>query len=203
MSIDSVFSSLLHRGRLHRAASRNRELAREIQTLEKIDGFGRKWSAANYVGGYSSYSSLDKLHLTSPHFADLQQALEPHLRHFVRKLNWQLLGGKVQMTTCWVNAMGLGTYHPMHTHPGSVISGVYYVQVPRASSPLKIEDPRLSLMMAAPPRRASAPKSERNYLLLAPKPGEFVLFESWMRHEVPPQREQSRRLSVSFNYEWR
>jgi uncharacterized protein (TIGR02466 family) len=37
---------------------------------------------------------------------------------------------------------------------------------------------------------------------LTPKPGEIILFESWMKHEVPPNRTEGERISVSFNYDW-
>lgn len=200
--IETVFPSLLYRGRVNRAQKFNVELSREIAALEKIDDHGRAWSKLNYVGGYSSYSSLCQLHHTSPNFADLEKLLKPHIAQFVKKLRWNLLGRKVQMTTCWVNAMGKGSYHTLHAHPASVLSGVYYVDVPRGSSPLKIEDPRMSLFMASPPRQASAPEAQQNYLMIEAKAGTFVLFESWMRHEVPPHRATQRRLSVSFNYEW-
>ncbi len=112
-----------------------------------------------------------------------------------------MTGRKLEMTTCWANSMGAGTYHTMHTHPMCVLSGVYYVALPVGSSVFKIEDPRLGLLMAAPPLKRTAPAFRQNYIRIQPKAGEFILFESWMRHEVPPHRTKQRRLSVSFNYE--
>jgi uncharacterized protein (TIGR02466 family) len=200
--LESVFPTYLYRGSFASTTVFNRELAREIAALESIDTHGVRWSRENYIGGYSSYSSLCHLHQTSPNFAELERRLAPHVRKFVRRLNWDLLGREVRMTTCWVNAMGNGTHHTLHLHPASVLSGVYYVDAPKGSSPLKIEDPRMGLLMASPPRKTSAPEQEQNYLLLPPKAGHFVLFESWMRHEVPPHRGSRRRLSVSFNFEW-
>jgi uncharacterized protein (TIGR02466 family) len=32
--------------------------------------------------------------------------------------------------------------------------------------------------------------------------GKVVLFESWLRHEVPPNPRDAERVSVSFNYHW-
>jgi len=32
--------------------------------------------------------------------------------------------------------------------------------------------------------------------------GTVVLFESWLRHEVPPNRVNSERVSISFNFNW-
>jgi uncharacterized protein (TIGR02466 family) len=200
--IETVFPSYIYRGQKANARKFNTELAREIVALEEVDHYGREWSATQYVGGYSSYSSMCNLHQTSPNFGALEKFLRPHVRKFVAKLGWNLMGREVRMTTCWVNAMGPGTYHTLHVHPSSVLSGVYYVDVPKGSSPLKIEDPRMGLLMASPPRRASAPPSSQNYMLLDAKAGGFLLFESWMRHEVPPHRGRDPRLSVSFNYEW-
>lgn len=202
MAIDTLFPTYLYRGKLANSAKFNRELATEIGQLEAMDSYGVEWSRVHYVGGYSSYSSMCNLQMTSPNFAELEKKLRPHVKSFVKKLNWNLLGREIKMTTCWVNAMGPATYHTLHVHPSSVLSGVYYVDVPKGSSPLKIEDPRMGLLMASPPRKSSAPKSEQNYLLIEPAAGQLVLFESWMRHEVPPHRAQKRRLSVSFNYEW-
>jgi len=203
MSAQLVFPTFIYTGNLGAAGKRlNKDLAGEIETLEQIDKHGRQWSKKNYVGGYSSYSSMTKLHQMSPHFEDLEKRLRPHIKKFVNKLKWDLLGRKLDMTTCWANSMGYATHHTLHSHPLSVISGVYYVSVPKGSSPFKIEDPRIGFMMNSPPRRASAPPREQNYLLLKPKPGDFVLFESWIRHEVPPHRVRQPRLSISFNYEF-
>ena len=203
MSIQMVFPSFIYKARLSpsRRDRLNRALQLEIAQLQAVDQYGREWSRTHYEGGYSSYSSLANLHHTSPNFGELRAWLQPHAERFARALNWDLGRRKLQMTTCWANAMGFGTHHTLHLHPMSVMSGVYYVNVPPRSSPLKIEDPRMGLLMAAPPRKTSAPANQQNYLKIAPKAGEFILFESWMRHEVPPHRGKQTRLSVSFNFE--
>lgn len=201
--VETVFPSYIYRGQLShsQAAKLNRDLIREISALEELDIEGRRWSHTHYQNGYSSYSSMDQLHLTSPNFGELEKLLRPHIRRFIKALKWDLSRGKPSMTTCWANSMGQGTHHTLHTHPLSVISGVYYVNMPKGSSPFKIEDPRMGFFMAAPPRLASAPANEQNYLSVLSKPGDFILFESWMRHEVPPHRGSQPRISISFNYE--
>jgi uncharacterized protein (TIGR02466 family) len=32
--------------------------------------------------------------------------------------------------------------------------------------------------------------------------GRLILFESWLRHEVPTNRVAAERISISFNYNW-
>lgn len=201
MGVKSVFPTFIYQSRIS-AGGLNKELKREIEILSEIDKAGRVWSRKNYVGGYSSYGSLTKLHRTSPNFAELEKRLKPHVRAYVKRLNWDLMGRKLEMTTCWANSMGHACHHTLHSHPLSVISGVYYVDVPAGSSPFKIEDPRLGFLMNSPPRSPRAPAEEQNYLVLKPKAGGFLLFESWMRHEVPPHRQKRPRLSISFNFEF-
>jgi uncharacterized protein (TIGR02466 family) len=35
---------------------------------------------------------------------------------------------------------------------------------------------------------------------LAPQPGTALIWESWLRHEAPPNAANSERIPVSFNY---
>ena len=106
------------------------------------------------------------------------------------------------MTDCWANVMPAGVVHSLHLHPTSFISGTYYVEVPKGAGALKFEDPRLGLHMATPPRRADAPRSFHSFVSLPARAGDLVLFESWLRHEVPPARFSGERISISFNYGW-
>jgi uncharacterized protein (TIGR02466 family) len=81
-----------------------------------------------------------------------------------------------------------------------VVSGTFYVATPPGSGALKLEDPRLPMMMAAPPRHAGAPEAQRSFVYLTPTPGTLYLWESWLRHEVTPNTGRAERISISFNY---
>lgn len=108
------------------------------------------------------------------------------------------------MSSCWVNVMPAGAAHSLHLHPLSVVSGAFYVAVPKNASPIKFEDPRLDRFMAQPPRSPKAPLAMQPFVTLTPREGDLILFESWLRHEVPPLKPGVRgeRISVSFNYDW-
>lgn len=180
----------------------NRELADECDALRHADLAGQRWSGRNYPGGYTSYGSHDKLHAFSAMFQTLEKALHPHVRGYAGLLGYDMRGRRLEMTDCWVNMMAGPVSHGLHLHPLSFISGTYYVQVPRGSAPIKFEDPRLDRLMAVPPKRADLPRRERTHYTVAPKAGRLVLFESWLRHEVPPSFTARERISVSFNYRW-
>jgi uncharacterized protein (TIGR02466 family) len=163
---------------------------------------GRRWSDAHYVGGYTSYATHSKLHRTSATFAELERRLARHARAFAARLGYDLRGRVIEMTDCWVNVMPAQVSHGMHLHPLSFLSGTYYVRTPRGSAGLKFEDPRLSKLMAAPPRRADAPPALRSFVTMPVRAGTVMLFESWLRHEVPASRLAGERVSISFNYAW-
>jgi uncharacterized protein (TIGR02466 family) len=83
-----------------------------------------------------------------------------------------------------------------------VLSGVVYVTVQPGAGALRLEDPRLPLMMAAPPRRADAAEPNRAFVTLQPAEGDLYIWESWLRHEVLAGTAKAPRVSVSFNYAW-
>jgi uncharacterized protein (TIGR02466 family) len=204
MAIHALFPTLIYHCPLAKVIGRQfgRTLADECRALAVSDAAGRRWSARHYLGGYTSYGSLDRLHLVSSVFSGLRKRLDPHVKAFARRLHYDLAGRSLAMTDCWLNVMPAGVVHSLHLHPASFISGTYYVEMPKGAAALKVEDPRLSRQMAAPPRRAGAPPAFRSFVELPAKAGDLVLFESWLRHEVPPARYAGERISISFNYGW-
>jgi uncharacterized protein (TIGR02466 family) len=204
MAIQALFPTLIYRAPLAMSARPRfaQTVADECRALAASDAAGQRWSARHYLGGYTSYGSLDRLHLVSSVFAALRKRLDPHVGAFVRRLHYDLRGRSFAMTDCWVNVMPAGVVHSLHLHPTSFISGTYYVEVPRGAGVLKVEDPRLSRLMAAPPRSAHAPRAFRSFVEVPARAGDVVLFESWLRHEVPPARYAGERISISFNYGW-
>lgn len=201
--IRTLFPSFVYEARLApRWQKLNRELRTEARQVRAADAEGRRWSKANYAGGYTSYGSLDQLHRMSSTFGDLQKHLNRHVRGFVKHLEMDIDPSELQLSTCWVNIMPAGVSHTSHLHPLSVISGTYYVETPAGGGDLKFEDPRLEAFMASPPRKATASESNRRHVRVKPKPGQVILFESWMRHEVPANTGTKERVSISFNYDW-
>jgi uncharacterized protein (TIGR02466 family) len=164
------------------------------------DAAGRRWSRDHGYGGYTSYASLNDLTRRASIFAELERALVRHVTAFARELEFELGGRKLVLDSLWVNVMNKGAIHAPHIHPHSVISGTYYVAVPPGSGTIRFEDPRLPLMMAAPPRKEKAKLANRLFVDVTPKPGMLLLWESWLRHGVETNRASGRRISISFNY---
>ncbi len=203
-SITSLFVSKVYRQDLPPASSRRllSELERAALMLAVEDGAGIAWAREHDYPGYTSYASLNDLTDRDPAFADLKEVLDQSVAAFARELDLDLGGRRLELDSLWVNVLLPGGYHTAHIHPHSVISGTIYVVVPKGASALRFEDPRLEMMMAAPPRKAKAREDNRSFVSIAPKPGTILLWESYLRHEVPVNHGRSERISVSFNYRW-
>lgn len=200
--IESLFPTSIYRSTLPKRGFSGDFLPRlrsDAGKIEKIDPAGRKWSQTHYPNGYTSYGSLTNLQSISSNFLQLQEWIGQEAGRFSKSLRWDLQGGSLTMNSFWINRMGKGAHHSFHLHPHSVISGTFYLTLPREKntepSCLKLEDPRLSQMMAAPIR-------PQLFVELQPKEAELILFESWLKHEVPHSKTRQDRVSVSFNYSW-
>ncbi len=180
------------------------KLVREVEmvslSLAHDDRAGLKWCETHGYPGYTSYASLNDLPWRFPEFARLVKVIDRHALTYAKSLHWDLRGTKPRCDSLWVNVMPEGGSHTSHIHPNSVISGTCYIAVPEGAGPIVYEDPRLGFLMAAPPRRKDAPPEFKNHVSFHPKSGTIMLWESWLRHEVPLNRAEGNRISVSFNY---
>jgi uncharacterized protein (TIGR02466 family) len=174
------------------------ELAHSIRSLARDDVAGRRWSKEHRYAGYTSYASLNDLPKRDPAFAELAKLLTRHAAVFAKDCTFDL--GKPRLDSLWVNLLEAGGQHSGHIHPHSIISGTFYVEVPKGSGPIAFEDPRLPMMMAAPPRTPEAPEELRTIIKVEPRPGLLLLWESWLRHEVLAGAGRGERLSISFNF---
>jgi uncharacterized protein (TIGR02466 family) len=204
MTIHRLFPTFVYANALQtRGANEfNRQLLKECRQLRHDDAAGRRWSAENYPGGYTSYGSVHWLQRISPTFKALENKLGRHVKAFASAVQWDLTGRDLKMTDCWINIMPKNVVHGLHLHPLSTLSGTYYVRAPRGTPGIKFEDPRLDRFMAAPPRKPSATREARLWGTFPAEAGHVVLFESWLRHEVVANRVNAERISISFNYNW-
>ncbi|HET7816824.1 MAG TPA: TIGR02466 family protein [Sphingomicrobium sp.] len=175
------------------------DLAHSIRTLARDDAAGRRWSSEHRYPGYTSYASLNDLPKRDPVFAALSKLLTRHAAAFAEACAFDL-GRKPRLDSLWANLLKTGGNHGGHIHPHSILSGTFYVEVPPGSGPIRFEDPRLPLMMAAPTRRKDAVEELQPFVTLEPRAGLLLLWESWLRHEVLAGSDRGERLSISFNF---
>lgn len=202
--ISSLFVTRLYRAALseHGKAVDAAELETSCLVIAQDDEAGQDWCEANGYPGYTSYASLTDLAWRFPIFKDLVKVLDKHVAAFSEDLEFDLEGKKLKLEDLWINILPQGGTHSSHIHPHSVISGTTYVAMPDGASALKLEDPRSARMMAAPARKKDARQKLQTFVYVAPAVGDVLLWESWLRHEVPMNMADGERISVSFNYGW-
>ena len=199
--VDHVFSTPLYRAKLGgpRPKAFLDDLRISCRSIAQDDTAGQNWSDQAGYKGYTSYASLDDLPVRDPTFADLCERLKPHLVEFAGAVDFDMRGLRPEVDSIWINVLEPGGTHTGHIHTNSVISGTLYVDVPDGASAIRFEDPRLAMMMAAPPRKARAEAHNRPFIYVQPTPGTVLLWESWLRHEVPVNMAAEDRISISFN----
>ena len=130
------------------------------------------------------------------------KALDAHVAAFAEDLEFDLEGRKLVLEDIWINILPEGGIHTSHIHPHSVISGTTYVQVPpgaavdQAGGPAPRDDDGRAEPQKGVPRGVAA------FVYPGPAEGDVLLWESWLRHEVPMNMDEDDRVSVSFNYRW-
>lgn len=199
MAIQMLFPTPLWRSALDDAGLLA-DLAHSCRAIAADDAAGRRWSRTHAYRGYTSYASLNDLPARDPAFADLARWLVRQAQAFAAAAHLDMGGRKPRIDSLWINILKPGGGHSGHIHPHSSISGTLYVEVPPGAGAIRFEDPRLPMLMHAPPRSADAPPEQRNFVHVEPAAGTLLLWESWLRHEVMPSAAKADRISISFNF---
>ena len=89
----------------------------------------------------------------------------------------------------WATVHAECCWHDLHSHPGQLVSGVFYLSVPEGAGKITFYDPRGPL-----------PPFDDTYQIL-PREGDLLIFPSWLPHLVTSSRTDpsSPRVSVAFN----
>ena len=119
---------------------------------------------------------------------------------------YEPLSGSLSTKNFWININGYGAYNSIHTHPSSVLSGVFYVSIPKDEDCGAINFYRnqaesyaiKSLGTGKTISNSNTPHSmlERWY---EPVENRLFLFPSWMPHDVGVNKSNQERISISFN----
>ena len=109
---------------------------------------------------------------------------------------------QVSMINAWININHKGNSNQIHTHPRSILSGVYYVKTPKECGNIEFTHPALDMMERDWCDIIS--NSELNHYnshhwWLPSKANTLYIFPSWIKHLVKPNMSDEERISISFN----
>ena len=105
------------------------------------------------------------------------------------------LGYDINVIDAWVNINGTNSYNKPHTHPGSILSGCFYVKVPENSGDLSFVRSDASSCALT-----FANKPSENTFLLQPQTGRLYVFPPWLMHMVTLNESSQDRISIAINF---
>ena len=110
------------------------------------------------------------------------------------------LSKDLKFTNLWINVNKYRDYNSIHDHPNSVISGVYYVKTFKNSGMLRFINPLADCMGKSFRDQISEFNPNNSSVWdICPEDNLLVLFPSFLKHEVLPNLNKNKRISISFN----
>jgi uncharacterized protein (TIGR02466 family) len=105
-------------------------------------------------------------------------------------------GGEVTMFESWINYQGKHQHQRQHTHHGSVISAVYYLQSNGVDGSITFHPPMAGMELKDPS------STEWNYSMIKypPVAGRLFVFPSWVPHSVGDNMTDDTRISIAMNF---
>jgi hypothetical protein len=149
-------------------------------TLNKalLDGFLLHQQDSNVRRSHLFNGRYENIYLTSAQIPELEDLLNEACEHAGR-----ILGVNDLQAGCWFNYMPPGAVTTLHSHDDydELLSGVYYVSVPRNSGQLIIHH-------------------ENRQHVITPEEGMFVFFAADAVHAVSQNLSGHDRLSIGINF---
>jgi len=183
----SLFSYDLYKTNLEKNLNQINEYISKIKNKDQ----GRIFSN---VGGWQSHDLIKD----DSTIIELVESIEKHLNIFSKDFS---IKKAFYVDNIWININNYKDYNERHFHPRSILSGVFYVKVPKDSGMLKFYNPLGNIMEATLENKVDK-WNEKNSVVMQVKPKEndLFIFPSWLDHSVLPNLNKTEeRISFSFN----
>ncbi|MDX8352562.1 TIGR02466 family protein [Cognatiyoonia sp. IB215182] len=179
----------------------NAMLLDAISAERAKDAKGIQRSNFRGLGGWHSHNHL---HNEAPYQPLVQ--LIGSACCFISERNGYHKGATLEIGTMWSIVNPPGSSNRAHIHPGSLWSGVYYVQTPEDCGDIEFIDPRTENLVR-PARHQPNKKRPRTCwtkVNFTPTAGKMLIFPSWLYHGVSPNLTTQKgsageRVIISFN----
>ena len=179
-----------------------KELATEMLPVanEYLQNHGKQFrNYANHISTYGDVDITNKLN-RDPRLSSLTNFIVTEGRKLLEFQNVD--SSEYRFTVSYlINKIGKDATHQCHSHPGSILSGCFYLKTVVDSPPLIFKDPREYYKYIYYKQvfgRNSA------YTLLPEHAvtvhdGLIMIWPSWLEHEVPLSSSDCDRITIAFN----
>ena len=179
--------------------------------VKNLQHFCKKHQQKNKEGEDKSNNGGYQSNFILPHKGPLDsliKQIETNANIFAQ----QFLNKKVtqKITSIWMNTNSYKDSNRVHNHPGSAISGVYYIKAPSSAGNIVFQHPSMDELgfyynsFQALPGDVNEPEEYNQYntslVQVSPIENTLYLFPSWLMHYVESNMNKTEeRISISFN----
>jgi uncharacterized protein (TIGR02466 family) len=171
------------------------DFASEIALLKNTDM--RKTDGGYYVHLQSDNTYILEL----ADLVNLKNKLEIEVSKYMQEILSFTQGGTI--TQSWVNMNSPGEGTHLHAHPNSIVSGVYYMDIPETSGVIRFHRTKQNISYymepTVDPTHASGNFWAYDFIDITVKTGDLLLFPSWVQHSVPINPTKEIRWSLAIN----
>ncbi len=142
----------------------------------------------------SSHRTIKTIH-NRPEFYPLCKQLKVRINKFLVLYGYHaLMTRDVEISNMWFNISNQGDFLFPHTHPGSLLSGAFYVKSTTENKILFYEHYKNTYM--EPDKITELSETTKDFDCI---PGRLLLFHSELEHATPLQRDPGEKIVISFN----
>jgi len=129
---------------------------------------------------------------------NIKQFCEEHIKTYVEQVIYPKEELDFYITQSWLNITKPGEFHHDHSHPNSIISGVFYISTEEDDKITFNDSDKVKKLIAFEPKEYNIWNS--SVWTFSVNTNELILFPSWLEHMVQPNEKATvDRISLSFN----
>jgi len=130
--------------------------------------------------------------------------IKEHINSFLDYYGKNVLGltddNSLYVTNSWCVKTPKGGYHPSHSHPNSILSGVIYIDVGNTEQHIIFEhENQLLKKFDFLLRKERDTMYNTNKFALTVKNNDMIIFPSWIKHEVLENKTDTTRFVLRYN----
>lgn len=146
-------------------------------------------------GGYQSKDFY--LHeVTHTPMHELFVAIQPFVDHCTNDYG---IPKNLKIDNIWININRFGNTNTSHTHPKSILSGVFYVDAEPLSGGIMFERPNTTEAFLLNSLISDTKFLTWETVAYVPETKKLLIFPSWLKHSVSPNMSGKERISIAFN----
>lgn len=158
-----------------------------------LNEYSKKIKNRSCVGG----DQVDIQTINNPVFTELASNINVKLKDI--SINTMELNRTVELSNMWFCINRFKDFNKPHNHPFSILSGVYYVKVPKNSGRLVFKNSNAidNFIHAGDIKNYNIYNASEWFM--EPEENMLYIFPSWITHYVEPNLSKKERISIAFN----